>query len=275
MSKTIVKAAIKVRDKIYIGFDHGECFSHAEFPIPVEDIRQGFITSDGDFVNRKEAMIIAKESGQLRYETDKQTLISEDLHIDWLHKQENKITELGKEIKRLNNIKEYQSKKFLNKNYKLKQQISDLEAKLAEKDKALDALDKIREMVSEDSKLNYRRYLDTLAKNEQLEQQLAEKEKEYNQLEILHYKDIEAIESCSKEIYKTKYRNGILESQHQDKISFCIEQLEKAKEFLLIESKQNPIVYDVTNDTIGGAIDRDKCFEIIDNQIKELKKGLN
>ena len=96
--RTIVKAAIRVKDKIYTGFDHGECFSYAVFPIPVEDLEQGFITSDGEFVNRKEAMIIAREAGQLRYETDKQTLISEDLHIDWLHKQ-------AKQIKKINCIK--------------------------------------------------------------------------------------------------------------------------------------------------------------------------
>lgn len=51
----------------------------------------------------------------------------------------------------------------------------------------------------------------------------------------------------------------------------AIHELEKVKELLLVESKNNPIVYDINDDTVGGALDRDKTFEIIDQQIKELK----
>lgn len=108
MSKTIVKAAIKVKDETFTGFDHGECFKFArdKFPIPVEDLEQGFIDSDGNFVDRKQAMIIAKEAGQLRYEPSKRTLISEDLHIDWLNKQKQIIDNLEQE--QIAEMKEHQ-----------------------------------------------------------------------------------------------------------------------------------------------------------------------
>ena len=58
----------------------------------------------------------------------------------------------------------------------------------------------------------------------------------------------------------------------QDKISFAVEQLEKVKELFLIESKEYPIIYNISDDIVGGAIDKDKCFEIIDNQIEQLKR---
>lgn len=96
MGREIVRAAIKVGDKRYIGFDHGECFKQIdEHTVATETLVEGFIDNDGIFVDRKQAMVIAKEAGQLRYETNKETLISEDLHIDWLNKQAKQIGELG------------------------------------------------------------------------------------------------------------------------------------------------------------------------------------
>ena len=95
MQRTIVKAAIKYKDKIYTGFDHGECF--IQMPSGhkgSEDVEQGFITDDGRFVDRKEAMKIARNAGQLIYDLGKETLISEDLHLYWLNQQEKRIVEL-------------------------------------------------------------------------------------------------------------------------------------------------------------------------------------
>ena len=97
MRKSIVKACVRYNNRLYTGFDHGECFKklNEDNTIPVHsDIEQGFVDSDGNFVDRKQAMIIAKESGQLRYEPNKETLISEDLHLDWLNKQAQRIAEL-------------------------------------------------------------------------------------------------------------------------------------------------------------------------------------
>ena len=79
---------------------------------------------------------------------------------------------------------------------------------------------------------------------DQFKQQLAEKDKEISKLQA----------SCQ-----------------QDKTQLGIEELEKVKELLVVENKNNPIVYDINDNTVGGALDRDKTFEIINQQIKELK----
>lgn len=147
MSKTIVKAAIKVKDEIFTGFDHGECFKFArdKFPIPVEDLEQGFIDSDGNFVDRKQAMIIAKEAGQLRYEPSKKTLISEDLHIDWLNKQKQIINDLEKE--QIVEMKEHQEAMQV-----ADQRIKELQDQLALTEKALELA--CEDMDCEDCPLN-------------------------------------------------------------------------------------------------------------------------
>ncbi len=101
MSKSIVKTCVKYNDRLYTGFDHGECFKRLNednMIIVHSYIEQGFVDSDGKFVDRKQAMIIAKEAGQLRYEPSKKTLISEDLHLDWLNKQDQRIAELEEQL---------------------------------------------------------------------------------------------------------------------------------------------------------------------------------
>ena len=101
MCKSIVKACVRYNDRLYTGFDHGECFKKLNEDNTIlvhSDIEQGFVDSDGNFVDRKQAMIIAKESGQLRYEPNKETLISEDLHLDWLNKQAQRISELEEQL---------------------------------------------------------------------------------------------------------------------------------------------------------------------------------
>ena len=57
----------------------------------------------------------------------------------------------------------------------------------------------------------------------------------------------------------------------QTQKQLAISELGKLKSLLEKESKENPIVYDINNDLVGGAIDRDTCFYIINNQIKDLK----
>ena len=97
MRKSIVKACVRYNNRLYTGFDHGECFKKLNEDNTIlvhSEIEQGFVDSDGNFVDRKQAMVIAKESGQLRYEPNKKTLISEDLHLDWLNKQAQRIAEL-------------------------------------------------------------------------------------------------------------------------------------------------------------------------------------
>lgn len=128
----------------------------------------------------------------------------------------------------------------------------------------------------------------------QLKQQLAEKQ---NAIDEINKEFAQAIHDwktlCAekdKEIEKLKQQYTILENENgklttelimdkykkaQKEISFgkqlAIQELEKVKDLLLIENKNNPIVYDLNDYTRGGALDRDKTFEIIDQQIKELK----
>ena len=97
-----------------------------------------------------------------------------------------------------------------------------------------------------------------LGKVEELKQQLAEKDKEIERLNTIKNNAIE----CA-DLFKVA-----LSVRQKD---LAIQELEKVKKLLLEESKRYPIVYDITDDLVGGAIDKDKTFEIIDNQIKELK----
>lgn len=100
--REIVKACVKYQDRLYTGFEHGECFNKLNEDntiIVFNKIEQGFVDNDGNFVDRKQAMVIAKEAGQLSCETDKQTLISEDLHLDWLKKQEKYIKQLERALR--------------------------------------------------------------------------------------------------------------------------------------------------------------------------------
>ena len=69
------------------------------------------------------------------------------------------------------------------------------------------------------------------------------------------------------DLYNLRHKGSVLPNVNQ----LAIQELEKVKELLLIESKNNPIIYDVNDDTVGGALDRDKVNEIIDQQIKLLK----
>lgn len=135
-------------------------------------------------------------------------------------------------------------------------QITDLEAKLAESEKKFKASKDAIKFQSEEQKEWMDKYFNTAIKLEKLEQQLAEKEKElakwkdkYEQLDL-----------------KTGYYISDLEEEveeaNQDKISFCIEQLEKVKnEITPIFCVPNGIYSNLHNEV----------FNKIDNQIKQLK----
>lgn len=91
----IKKAAIRIRNKIFTGFDHGECFNQIPQELRNQSIEQGFVTDSNEFVDRKEAMIIARQANQIAYDDgEKKTLISEDLHLNWLNKMNKELEEL-------------------------------------------------------------------------------------------------------------------------------------------------------------------------------------
>lgn len=101
MDKKIIKACVRYKEKLYTGFDHGECLVKLQEDckeINYEEIEQGFVDNDMIFVDRKKAMVIARNAGQLNYVTNKQTLISEDLHLSWLKDQSFEISKLKDEV---------------------------------------------------------------------------------------------------------------------------------------------------------------------------------
>ena len=91
--KRIICAAIKIMetDQVFYGHRHDQCFnslnSQLSFNLNRQQIAklekiQGFVTGDGEFVDREQAFIIAKECGQIKdlSQTRGSTLYSEDLY---------------------------------------------------------------------------------------------------------------------------------------------------------------------------------------------------
>ena len=71
MKLTIVKAAVKIGDKVYTGFHHRDIFDEIweKEKVGIDYIpqsAQGFITNTGKFVDRGEAADIAFKAGQIR-----------------------------------------------------------------------------------------------------------------------------------------------------------------------------------------------------------------
>lgn len=65
---------------IEIGYRHHDIIRRFQGEISRNPADQGFYTSKGRFVDRKEAMIIAKTSGQFDTNSTKEILYSEDLY---------------------------------------------------------------------------------------------------------------------------------------------------------------------------------------------------
>ena len=139
-----------------------------------------------------------------------------------------------------------------------KQQIADLEAKLAEKERDFDLLmlsknEEINEWIAvrDDKNKVIDRQTDKI---QELKKRLAEKDKEIEKLQ--HYND-----RLAQGIYHS-YGEHFISKVKQDKISFAVEKLEKVKEKAL---------HFYVNDTpklTGFYIDVNE----IDNQIKQLKE---
>ena len=229
--------------------------------------------------------------------------------LKWCPKDERKyyLGEFKKIAQKSNEIQiEELQKQLFNKEQeieRLRDKISDLEAKLAESEKpkeirfngfvidcnydeARNNLQKeILKMQEENNELRKSQELQTYAQNileiNQLKQQLAEKDKEIK--ELLNYDrcshcsygqaNKEYREKCSELIeelaevknscdYYMNRANDLL-LKDQDKISFCIEQLEKVKAELV--NKVSPVKLSY-NEYVQGV------FSKIDNQIKQLKE---
>ena len=99
----------------------------------------------------------------------------------------------------------------------------------------------------------------------QLKRQLEEKDKEIEKLKQ------ELEETNAGYDFTYEQSTEAIKELKQNQTQLAIQELENVRKLLLEESKTYPIVYDITDDLVGGAIDKDKIFEIIDQQIKELK----
>ena len=201
MDKEIVKSCVRCGNKLFTGFDHGECFERISIN-DAENAEQGFIDNEGNFVDRKGAMIVAEKAGQLKYKLGKKTLISEDLRLNWLNKQADKI--------------------------------ADLEAKLADTKKAFNTISAKYEKKSEQIFEIIKRQeecsdaYNLLSKeNEQLKQQLEKKEKENSVLKAVIDKNktgqFGAVHIC----------NAISEFYEPLVKDMIIAELEKVKEYWL------------------------------------------
>lgn len=146
MDKEIVKACIKYKNHLFTGFDHGECFENLlkeEQPKDMTELEQGFIDNELNFVDRKNAMEIANNAGQLKFNPVKETLISEDLHLDWLNRQAKQIADLEAKLDEKTRVAEGYSELFdkrQHENYEQFCEIQELKAKLAEKEKEIKSL---------------------------------------------------------------------------------------------------------------------------------------
>jgi hypothetical protein len=157
--------------------------------------------------------------------------------------------------------------------------VADLEAKLAESEKKFKASKDAIKFQSEEQKEWMDKYFNTAIKLEKLEQQLAEKKKEIEDLKNNHY------------LIKKDYIVDYFVSQtnepmpmpkfvtNQDKISFALEQFEKLKEKVICG------VLDTSNDFWDFTLKKGDAYILddalldlleqeFDNQIEELKKEM-
>lgn len=130
--------------------------------------------------------------------------------------------------------------------------IADLEAKLAESEEAIKYLKGIKKYdIGE-----------MLTENTRLKQQLAEKDK------LIEFYINSGKEQCE-EINKLNNRAlnycDAIDKHNQDKISFCVEQLEKVKEYLVLRARKIK-EYNVNVVRLYSA------NKFIDNQIKRLQE---
>ena len=158
--------------------------------------------------------------------------------------------------------------------------ISDLEAKLAKKDKENETLEAMLAENANDRKAMQEFKIgedeydltDEDARNslcwevEALKQQLAEKERQLNLSEELLIKQEKEYDEQLEKQAKIHYRH--LKERDQDKILFALEQLEKVKEFFFEEHRDEEMDTDYIITKDAGEI-----ADYLLDQIKKLKEG--
>lgn len=143
----------------------------------------------------------------------------------------------------------------------LENKIADLEAKLSEKEVDLIALDT--------ENYSFKQQIDNL--RQQLEDMKASSDKNIDYL-IEFASLIEDEKDCNrmlKALDRVKQgKKYIVDKVNQDKISFCVEQLEKVKEFFLEEHRDEEMDTDYIITKDAGQI-----ADYLLDQIKQLKEG--
>ena len=78
----IIASALRKENKVYTGRTHADCFIQEEKGV-LKNAEQGFITDSGVFVDRVQALKIAKHYKQIKYKHPPYNeLLSEDLLYD-------------------------------------------------------------------------------------------------------------------------------------------------------------------------------------------------
>ena len=147
----------------------------------------------------------------------------------------------------------------------LTNKITDLETKLAECESELEKqkekYDKLYGCYKKTSSEDLQDKYSLAEENEQLKKQLTEKEEEYQSFKKIADENVNYL------------KNRILEetkNYNQDKISFAIEQLEKVKEEM--DLRPRGVSKGWKNKEYDTLVEED-VYEVIDNQIKQLKEG--
>lgn len=280
MSKEIVRAGVRYNNIVYDGFNHGECFKKLPTEANMVNVEQGFITNDGEFVDREKAFTIARKAHQLEYDYGIQkTLISEDIHINWLHKKDKTIADLEAKLaekqSRIQELNDMYEDLLCAKGteHELKQAKEDVEM-LDERNLCLFSLlyetlekqgcENITSTIEQMTNLHLNKCSHWYKNNrvcDELQKQLAEKDEEIEDLKAQRHIYLNrSVDECNK-ITDLEFE---LQHKDQDKISFCVEQLRKTKFDALM---------------LGGVVQGETFFinsehfrNYIDNQIKQLKE---
>ena len=120
------------------------------------------------------------------------------------------------------------------------------------------------EIMNRETSSSNNRIAESIKENDQLKQQLAEKEKE-----LKHLKELKRFFNS---LYGKTTMNRFQEIQRQDKISFTVKQLEKVKELLdSYKWYQGENEYSFIDDY---AVDWSDIVKTFNNQIKQIKEML-
>ena len=75
-----MRAAIRIDGNMYTGWSHSDAIMEAPHGLDMDTREEGFLTDEGDFLNRTEAMTYARSRGLVPADTNSVSLQSWMLH---------------------------------------------------------------------------------------------------------------------------------------------------------------------------------------------------